>query len=61
MNRHYLSAALFIFAGAVFLYIGLRAEPRQTTWIILGPVFLILGLMRLAGARRQAASRTPPT
>lgn len=53
MDRRYIGAALFLFAGAVFLFIGLRSEPRQTIWIILGLLFLVLGLARLARTRRR--------
>jgi uncharacterized membrane protein HdeD (DUF308 family) len=53
MNLRYLSAGAFLFAGAMFLFIGLRSEPRQTVWIILGVVFLILGSSRLAGRPRR--------
>ena len=52
MNLRYLSAAAFFFAGIVFLFIGLRSDPRQTIWIILGAVFLILGSARLSGRSR---------
>lgn len=60
MNRHYVTAALYIISGGVFLFIGLRSEPRQTAWVILGPVFLVLGLLRLMGARRRSKSGSLP-
>ena len=53
MDRRQLGAALFLFAGAVFLFIGLRSEPRQSVWLILGPVFLVLGLVRLTRGRTR--------
>jgi hypothetical protein len=51
VNRRYLGGGLFLFAGAVFLLIGLRSETRQPVWTILGPVFLVLGLVRLTRGR----------
>jgi hypothetical protein len=53
LNRRLLSALLFLLSGAVFLYLGLRSEPRQTVWLILGPVFLVFGLARLARGRSR--------
>jgi drug/metabolite transporter (DMT)-like permease len=53
MNLRYLSAGAFIFAGAVFLFTGLRSEPRQTVSVILGVVFLILGSAHLTGRLRR--------
>ena len=53
MNLQHLAAGAFLFAGAVFLLIGLRSEPRQTVWIVLGAVFLIFGVSRLAGRRQR--------
>ena len=47
MSPQQLSAGAFLLAGAVFFFIGLRSEPRQTVWIVLGVVFLILALARL--------------
>ena len=51
MNRQHVGAALFLFSGAVFLFIGLRSEPRQTIWVIFGLIFVVLGLTRLGGGR----------
>jgi hypothetical protein len=53
VNVRYVSAGAFIFAGAVFLFIGLRSEPRQTVMVILGVVWLILGSAHLTGRLRR--------
>jgi hypothetical protein len=51
VKRTSLAAATFLFAGALFLFIGLRSEPRQTAWLVMGIVMLVLGLARLARGR----------
>lgn len=53
MNRRDPSAAPLLFAGAVFLFIGLRGEPRQAVWVVLGSVFLAFGLARLVRGRAR--------
>ena len=47
MSLQRLSAILFYLAASVFLFVGLRGDPRQTAFIVLGVVVLVLGGARL--------------
>ena len=53
MNLHLVSAALFLVSALLFLVVGLRAEPRNTTFIVLAVVFGIFAAVRFRGSRRR--------
>jgi drug/metabolite transporter (DMT)-like permease len=51
MNARILAGSLMLFAGIVFLVIGFRSQPQNTTYIVLGVVFAILAAARLRRAK----------
>ncbi len=46
-----LPAMLFMVASGLFLSVGLRSNPRNSAFIVLGIVFFILGLAALRRIR----------
>jgi hypothetical protein len=63
MNMARLSPILFAFAGIVFLVIGMSRTPeggRNTTFLVLGLVFLILAAANFRRARAKPPVSTDP-
>jgi hypothetical protein len=52
MNLRLVSAALFLASAILFLAVGLRAEPRNYTFVVLGVVFAGFAAVRFRSARR---------
>jgi len=51
MNRRTLSAMLLLFAAIVFAVVGLRAVPRNNTYVILGIAFALIAAAQFRRAR----------
>ena len=47
---------IFVIVGLIFVYIGIQA-PRDTTRIVIGAAFLLLGGLRIARSRGAGPAR----
>jgi hypothetical protein len=54
MNQRLIGAVLLFFAAGVFVGIGVRGEPRNATYIVIGIVFLVLALARVRRYRTES-------
>jgi hypothetical protein len=52
MNLRLVSAALFLASAILFLVVGLRAEPRNYTFVALAALFGAFAVVRFRSSRR---------
>jgi hypothetical protein len=56
MNLKRVAGVINIIAATVFLSVGLLGRPMKTYYIVIGVIFLLLGIVRL----KQAPPGPPP-
>jgi hypothetical protein len=56
MNLKRIAGIINLIAAVVFIGLGVSAQPRRTAFIVIGVVFLLIGILRL-----KQAPPGPPT
>jgi hypothetical protein len=56
MNIKRVAGVINLIAAVVFIGLGFSAQPRRTAFIVIGFVFLLIGIIRL----RQSPPGPPP-
>jgi hypothetical protein len=51
MNRHRVLGLVLVAVGILFVYIGLRAEPRNTLQLAAGAALILAGVVRAVRGR----------
>lgn len=47
MNPKRLAGIINLIAAVIFLVVGVTSQPRKTFYIVIGVVFLLIGILRL--------------
>ena len=56
MNLKRIAGIINLIAAVVFIGVGVSAQPRRTAFIVIGVIFLLIGILRL-----KQAPPGPPT